>query len=49
MSAIEPNNKPADDLGRHHDGAQRNHRPGAALVLVVAFAEKDVAVARLWT
>ena len=36
--------QPADDLGHHHDGAKRDHRPGAALVLVVAFAEKDVAV-----
>jgi hypothetical protein len=35
----------ADDLGDHHDGAQHDHRPGAALVLVMAFAEEDVAVA----
>jgi len=36
--------QPADNLGDHHESAQRNHRPGAPLVARVAFAEKDVAV-----
>ncbi len=34
----------ADDLGNHHDGAERDHHPGAALVALMAFAEKDVRV-----
>ena len=34
----------AGDLGDHHEAAQRDHHPGAALVLLVAFAEKNVVV-----
>src|ERR1700728_2037365 len=30
----------AGDLGDHHETAQRDHHPGAALVLLVAFAEE---------
>jgi hypothetical protein len=37
----------ADDLGRHHDDAQRDHGPSAALVARMAGAEEDVAVSRL--
>ena len=36
--------KPAGDLGDHHEGAKYDYRPGAALVALVALAEKDVAV-----
>ena len=36
--------EPADDLGSHHEAAQRDHRPGAALVALVAVAQEDVAV-----
>src|SRR6516225_10285662 len=34
--------KPADNLGNHHESAQCDYRPGAALVALVALAEKDV-------
>ena len=35
----------ADDLDDHHETAQRDHHPGAALVALMACAEKDVIVA----
>ncbi len=35
----------ADDFGHHHDGAKHDHRPGSALVLVVAFAQENVVMA----
>ena len=34
----------ADDLGDHHEGTERDHHPGAALVLLVTLAEKNVRV-----
>ena len=36
----------ADDLGDHHGAAEPDHRPGAALALLMALAEEDVACDR---
>jgi hypothetical protein len=36
--------KPTDYLGDHHEAAQHDHRPGAALVALVGLAEKNVAM-----
>ena len=43
-SAIEPKNEPAAISPTIIDERQRDHEPGAALVLRVLFAEKDVVV-----